>query len=761
MKELLKNLFNPENFIPHGHCYLWKPGLVWLHVLSDTLIALAYYFIPLMLLYFIQKRKDFPVQGIFWLFGAFIVSCGTTHLLEVWTVWHPAYWLSGSLKAVTAVVSFYTVLELFPLIPQALAAPSPTQLETANQKLAREANERALAEVALKQSEAQFRSIFEGASIGIEIIDLTGRTVARNPALQKMLGYAENAQFDFPCGQGVGYQELLARGRNQCQVGKGFLPWERDNYQMEKRYLCKNGQLLWCHVAGYLVRDTEGNPQFGIRMVEDITEQKQTLKQLQHYQERLEDLVIERTADLKKENEQLSWEATHDALTELINRREFEQRLEGALAGVRNQNQQHTLCFLDLDRFKIVNDTCGHAAGDELLRQISALLQTHVRHTDVLARLGGDEFGLLLYNCSVKQGMQVAQSLQEAMQAFRFVRQDKTFSIGVSIGMVRIVKSLNCGDAPLQSLEKVLSAADAACYQAKNRGRNRIHVYQPEDEEIQQELDRKHWVTKINQAMNSPQSTVLSDNQFCLYYQPIVSLPAYQFNREYYEVLLRLVDEKGEVIPPMAFIPAAERYDLMPSIDRWVINKFFGTMAQQVQESKNRCLYAINLSAASINDENFADFVEQLFKTYEIRPETICFEITENIAIAHLNKVTKLLGFLKALGCQVTLDDFGSSMCSFRYLQQLPFDYLKISGDLIKKLPDDVVTYEMVKAINHIAHVMGIQTIAKFVATEAILENVRALGINYAQGYGIAAPRPLMVRPTLKYEPSLLRRLCS
>jgi len=770
MKEVIRNLFAPGNFIPYGHCDLWHPGLVWLHILSDTLIALAYYSIPLMLVYFGNKRQDVPFKSLFWLFGAFMIASGTTHILEVWTVWHPNYWLSGSFKAFTAIVSLYMAASVFPLIPKVLALPSPAQLEVANQKLEREVIERQQAEAALKESEALFRSIFEGASIGIEIIDLTGQTVARNSTLQQMLGYGQNPKSHPPKDEEAD-EELKMRKRSRHQIDNRYLFWERDRYQMEKRYLCKDGQLMWCHVTGYLVRDNTGYPQFGIRMVEDVTEHKQALKQLQNYQERLEDMVGERTAFLAKANEQLSWEATHDALTGLINRREFEQRLESAVAGARNHNQQHTLCYLDLDRFKIVNDTCGHAAGDELLRQISALLQTHVRHTDVLARLGGDEFALLLYNCSVKQALQLAHLLLAAIQTFRFVWQDKSFSLGVSIGVVPFTSPLTYRDALLESVEKVLCASDAACYQAKNSGRNCVHLYEPDDEELAQQRDRKQWIDRINQAVRETDldenqsdfshKSELADNKFCLYYQPIVSLCSHQFVREYYEVLLRLVDEKGEVIPPMAFLPDAERYNLMPTIDRWVISTLFGILAQQSWEMQSCSLYGINLSTATVNDNCFINFIKEQFSLHEILPQSICFEISESVAIANLSQTTKLIRDLKALGCRIALDDFGSGISSFAYLKQLPLDYLKIAGNLIEDVLDDTITCEIVKAINQISHVMDIQTIATFVTNDCILEKVTAMGIDYAQGYGISAPHPVIFRPSLIYKETLLERRCS
>lgn len=752
MKEILINLFVGENFVPHGHCYLWNPGLVWLHILSDSLTALAYYSIPLMLAYFVQKRQDLPFKGIFLLFATFIVSCGTTHLMEIWTLWHPVYWLSGSLKAVTAIVSLYTASELFPLIPKILALPSSTQLEATNRKLAQEVIERQQVETALKQSEARFRSIFEGASIGIEIIDLTGRTIAMNPALQLLLGYNEEEFQKFSFTEYTPPQDAKSDGEaNSDSQKKRYLVGDRraspecDRYQMEKRYLCKNGQLIWCHVHTYLVRDAFGQPQFRIRMVEDVTDRKQALIQLQQYQERLEDMVGERTALLTQVNEQLSWEANHDALTGLINRREFQKRLEQSLVTARNQNQQHVLCYLDLDKFKIVNDTCGHAAGDELLRQVSSLLQAQVRQTDLLARLGGDEFGLLLYNCPIRQGQAVVQSLQESIREYRFEWEGKPFTIGVSIGLVGI-------NGESGNLERVMNAADAACYQAKNSGRNCIYVYKTDETEQTQKSQERQWVTRINQAIASPRTPKLANNQFCLYSQQIFPLNSHPSGKEYHEVLLRLIDEEGEIIPPMAFLPAAERYNLMPTIDRWVIDTVFGILKQQSRETQNGCLYGINLSLPSIKDERLIDFLKKRLTSYQIQPQAICFEISETVAIANLSQVIKLIEALKSLGYRFAIDDFGSGISSLSYLKQLPVDYLKINGNFIQQVVDDPIAYEMVKMINQIGHLVGIKTIAKCVTDESILSKVRAIGVDYAQGYGIALPRPLIANSTLIYE---------
>ncbi|MBW4615870.1 MAG: PAS domain S-box protein [Desmonostoc vinosum HA7617-LM4] len=424
---------------------------------------------------------------------------------------------------------------------------------------------------------------------------------------------------------------------------------------------------------------------------------------------------------------QLSWQASHDALTELPNRREFEQRLAQALSFAKSDNQVHALCYLDLDRFKIINDTCGHTAGDELLRQITTLLQKQIRKSDTLARLGGDEFGVLLNQCTLEQALWVANKLRECVQEFRFVWQEQIFSIGVSIGLVSI-------DADTENLTEIISAADAACYTAKNRGRNRVYVVRTDDQELMQQRGEMQWVNRIAQA--------LEGDQFCLYAQPIASINPTAHNGEHYEVLLRLRDEQGNLVSPMTFIPAAERYNLMHLIDRWVIRSLFKDWSKVVNNEES--IYAINLSGSSINDDQFIEFLYEQFASHPIAPQRICFEITETVAIANLTKASQFIQELQTLGCRFALDDFGAGMSSFAYLKSLPVDYLKIDGGFIRNIVDNSVDDAIVAAITYIGNVMGIRTIAEFVENKAILERITALGIDYAQGYGIAEPRPLI-----------------
>lgn len=449
-------------------------------------------------------------------------------------------------------------------------------------------------------------------------------------------------------------------------------------------------------------------------------------------------LVFQDVSDSRRIKRQLSWQASHDSLTGLFNRNEFENRLEKTLKSAKAQNHQHVLCYLDLDRFKIVNDSCGHTAGDELLRQVTILFQSQVRSSDTLARLGGDEFGIILHRCSLDAAERVVNRLRECIQDFRFVWEDKTFKIGVSIGLVGIN-----GDS--QNLMTVLNAADAACYTAKNKGRNRVHIYQADDGELAQFKGQAQWVGRINQA--------LEDNRFCLHFQRIVSINQAPSFKEHYEVLVRLVDETGNLVPPMAFIPAAERYNLMQSIDRWVIRTLFTSIGEhyrenwqclQAQGQTSDCLYAINLSGDSINDDQLIHFLNEQLALHQIPPSAICFEITETVAIANLGKAAQIISSLKDLGFRFALDDFGSGMSSFAYLKNLPVDYLKIDGAFIKHIVNEPMDLAIVEAINQIGHVMGIQTIAEFVENDEILQKIKAIGVDYAQGYGIGKPHPLI-----------------
>ena len=423
---------------------------------------------------------------------------------------------------------------------------------------------------------------------------------------------------------------------------------------------------------------------------------------------------------------QLSYQAAHDALTGLYNRREFEQRLQQALISAQQDGVEHALCYLDLDQFKVVNDVCGHIAGDELLRQLAGVLLDRIRETDVLARLGGDEFGMLLSHCSPDKARRVAEDILNTVRAFRFMHQEHSFEVGVSIGLVPVNQASH-------SVTEVLSAADVACYAAKDAGRNRLHVYESGDREMQKRRGELSWVSQISRA--------LEEDRMRLYFQPIIPLESGRFP-VHYEMLVRMIDDDGTTVPPMAFLPAAERYNLMPTLDRWVVSTMLKTFGPG-RSGPAHAVYVANLSGQSLSDDGFLAFVLDCLAQSALPPCQVCFEITETAAIANLRGATRFIKVLRDHGCSFALDDFGSGLSSFGYLKNLAVDYLKIDGSFIKDMVDDEIDAAMVAAINEIGHVMGIRTIAEFVESEAVLERLRAIGVDYAQGYWVARPQPI------------------
>ena len=422
----------------------------------------------------------------------------------------------------------------------------------------------------------------------------------------------------------------------------------------------------------------------------------------------------------------LAYHASHDQLTNLVNRPEFESRLKQALQTVTTQGRQHVVMYLDLDQFKIVNDTCGHAAGDQLLRQVGALLKQRVREGDTLARLGGDEFGVLLENCPMQEAIRIAHELRQCIADFRFVSESRSFNIGASIGVIHVA------DGTL-NLTDVLGAADAACYMAKEKGRNRVQFYRPHDSEVFLRRGEMEWVSRLQRA--------LQEERFALHAQKIISIQDHGPRSMHHELLVRMLDEHDKLIPPMAFIPAAERYSMMPLVDQWVVQSAFS----KVNTLGPNCgTYAINISGTSIGDERFLEFVREQLKRYVMPPRTICFEITETAAIANFDKAARFFGELKSLGCLFSLDDFGAGMSSFGYLKHLPVDFIKIDGSFVKDVATDSVDYAMVRAINDVGHEMGKKTIGESVDGEAGLEALRKIGVDFAQGHWISPPVPFL-----------------
>jgi diguanylate cyclase (GGDEF)-like protein/PAS domain S-box-containing protein len=435
-------------------------------------------------------------------------------------------------------------------------------------------------------------------------------------------------------------------------------------------------------------------------------------------------LVLHDVTENRSMARQLSYQASHDALTGLINRREFETRLQSALESARSGYERHVLCYLDMDQFKIVNDTCSHSAGDKLLKDVAAILQDGLRETDVLARVGGDEFGILLKNCLLEDAVSITENMLAMIRTINNDSLGLTFGVSASLGIAVL-------EPDAESITAVMRRADLACYAAKDHGRNRIHIYQNSDQELARRHGEMKWVSRLTEA--------IKEERLVLYCQDIVPVRQDSGKRQHFEVLVRMMDESGELVMPDRFLPAAERYSLVVALDRWVIARSFAWYAA----SRQNQVMSINLSGNTMADDSILGFVKDALARNAVPPSSVCFEITETAAIANLDYAIRFISELRQLGCLFALDDFGSGLSSFSYLRNLPVNYLKIDGSFIRGLDTDPVNAAMVNAIVQLGKVMGIETIAEFVENDAVLRLLEEIGVDYAQGYGIARPRPL------------------
>lgn len=546
------------------------------------------------------------------------------------------------------------------------------------------------------------RAYIDSANDGIFVVCDEMKFHVANPLLVKWLGIAE-AELTAH-GQRVPITELFGSAETQAQFDTQF-----------KRVL-----------LGHPVR-FEGalNPRKAIPRWVEFSMNRVSLE--------VGDMVIGILRDITERQRlhtTLKHNASHDDLTGLLNRREFQIRLHALVDAAHTHGGQHALIYIDLDQFKVINDTCGHQAGDELLRGLGICLRPLLQEQDVIARLGGDEFGLLVHDMPIEKVMAVAESLCEAVAAYRFCWQERHFEITASIG----VRAIN---AETVSAEDVLSAADAACYVAKDQGRNRAQLYFG-GKACAGKRQEMQWVGKIQKA--------LEENRFQLWQQRILNLTEPETDE--FEVLLRLVDEEGGIVAPGQFFPAAERYGLMPAIDRWVINNLFlndeHARLRVALQNRRVARCAINLSGASLNDDRFLEFLEMALRRNPELASTLCFEITETVAVANFGRAREVIQTVKQFGCQFALDDFGSGMSSFGYLKNLPVDYLKIDGSLVRQIDTNPTDLAMLDAINRIGQVLNLQTVAEFVESERSLQLLRDIGINYAQGYAIHRPERLI-----------------
>jgi len=425
---------------------------------------------------------------------------------------------------------------------------------------------------------------------------------------------------------------------------------------------------------------------------------------------------------------QMSYQATHDALTGLVNRREFERRLEEAIERGHRGDGQHVLCYLDLDRFKVVNDTSGHLAGDSMLREVAKLLRDAVRDSDTVGRVGGDEFGMLLVGCPLEKARQIADDVCRSVGEHRFVWRDKIFTIGVSVGLVEISRESG-------TLEELLTAADSACYVAKKQGSGRVAVYSARDEALARHTGEIQWLQKLQSA--------LRESRFQLFYQPIVPAYGTDGGGPAMEVLVRLQDESGQQVPPLELVRAAERYRLMSLVDRWVVQTTLAALGRgAISVASDRCV-AINVSGQTLADAQFLEFVVECLDSTGVLPSQVCFEISETAVVANLEHARRFVGVLHGMGCQFALDDFGSGVGSFSNLKSLPMDYLKIDGSFIRNLGRDSVNQAMVTAMIKLARTLNFKVIAEQVEDSAALDAARRMGVDFVQGYAIARPQPL------------------
>ncbi len=561
------------------------------------------------------------------------------------------------------------------------------------------------AEIALYHEKERVRVTLQSIGDGVITTDAELRVAYLNPAAEKLTGWSQASARGRPLDEVLKLVDDMTLQPVENPIvtalSEGRVVRRLHNIVLERA----DGEHFIIEESAAPMRDRDGRIVGGVLAFHDVTQ----------------------TRDLAH---RLAWQAIHDALTGLVNRRGFEHEVRLALDDAKTNGGSHTLLYLDLDNFKLINDTCGHVAGDELLKQLALSLQTKIRQSDTLARLGGDEFGILLGNCSEAQAMSIAEHICQAVRDFRFVWEDQVLEVGASIGLVGI------GDDS-ETLSSLLSAADVACYVAKEEGGGRIHVYRESSLETVRRRREMQWASRISRAIEC--------GQLRLYYQPIVPLQDSVSPCEHFEVLLRMRDDSDCLVAPDSFIPAAERFQLMPRVDRWVVRRVLACYAEytRMRTSEVPHLCCINLSGTSLSDGEFLNFVRDEIRARQISPGSICFEITETAAIANLARATFFMRELKELGCRFALDDFGSGLSSFAYLKNLPVDFLKIDGGFVRGIDHDPVACAMVDAINQVGHLMGIKTVAEYAENERVLEKLRDMGVDYAQGHGVSVARPL------------------
>jgi diguanylate cyclase (GGDEF)-like protein/PAS domain S-box-containing protein len=535
--------------------------------------------------------------------------------------------------------------------------------------------------------------------------NLDGHLTYLNPAAERLLGIGRAQALGRQLEEIVGLvdqndRKLLTDPVREALGGNG------NPHNLSRRAVLlgkASGEERAIELAASPIRDQDGEVSGAVVLLHDVTE-------------------------LRGLHRQMSYQATHDALTGLVNRREFERRLEEAADVARRGEATHMLCYLDLDRFKIVNDSSGHLAGDSMLREVAKLLREAVRDSDTVARLGGDEFGMLLVGCPLDKARQIADDVCRSVAQYRFVWHDRVFNIGVSVGLIEIGREAG-------SVEQLLAAADSACYVAKKEGAGRVSVYSARDEALARNSGEIEWLQKLQGA--------IKEERFALYYQPIVAAYGGESDGPSMEVLLRMLDESGQEIPPGDFVPSAERFRLMASVDRWVVQTTLQALARNAFQLARDRSVAINISGQTLGDPQFLEFVVELLDSTGVLPEQVCFEISESAVIGNLEHARRFVGVLHGMGCKFTIDDFGSGVGSFSSLKNLELDYLKLDGSFMRNLSRDSVNQTMVTAMIKLARTLNFKIIAEQVEDSAALDAARKMGVDYVQGFVIARPARL------------------
>ena len=567
--------------------------------------------------------------------------------------------------------------------------------------VARDVSHRKSLEVSLSRSKRQAQYTLESISEGVITTDNDGRIDYMNLAAETLLG----ANRDDVAGHRVGELFTLVDDADRRPLGdpveRCLAMRRRVNMGRRAVMVSIDGEIEHSvEITASPVRGPENSISGTVVVFHDVSE-------------------------LRGLTRKMSYQATHDPLTGLVNRREFERRLDEAMDSAHAEEAVHMLFYMDLDRFKAVNDTCGHLAGDNMLREVAALIKNEVRDSDFVGRLGGDEFGSLLIGCPIEKARQIATDICNAVSDYRFVWKDKIFNIGVSIGLVEISHASG-------TLQDVMSAADSACYMAKQRGRGQVHIYSARDEAVARERGDIQWLRQLQ--------TALHEDGFVLAAQPIIAMAGRADSGPSVEVLIRLPDDRGQITDSAEFLRPAERYQMMPQIDRWVTNTTLGAIASGEIKLSARRSCAINLSSQTLGDEAFLGFVVDSLDRTGVAPSAICFEVTEAAILSNVQHAQRFIEVLHGIGCEFSLDDFGSGLGSFSSLKHLPIDYLKIDGTYTRNLQTDLVNQEMVAAMIKLARTMQFRIVAEQVEQQEDFDWLRDSGVDFVQGYFIEAP---------------------